>query len=168
MSRLLIYPVLCLSLALGGACARDRGDDAQAFKDNAQRALPDGKQLEVTGCLTANTQTNQYVLTANTTAFTSMTNRAGAGEAESFHYQLMGGTDLQQYVGKEVIVKGSIEGKGADVNIESKDKPVIAEKSRGDEVTPAVESKQEIEMQVERLNVASISPTGSACQLGQK
>lgn len=166
MSRLLIYPVLCLSLAVGSACSRQRTDDQQAFKDSAQRALPDKKQLEVTGCLTANAETSQFVLTANQTALTSLTNRAGAGEAESFHYQLLGGNDLQQYVGKEVIVKGSVEGKGDDVNIESKEK-TEAPKSRGDEVTPAIESKHEIEMQVERLNVASVTPTGSACQIGK-
>lgn len=167
MQRVLIYSVLCSSLLVGGsACARD-SDDLQAYRESAQRALPDKDQVEVTGCLTANTETNQFVVTATKTVFTSLTNRAGAGEAESFHYQLVGGNNLQQYIGKEVVVKGSVEGDGDDVNLESKDREVREPKSRGEEVTPAIESKHEIEMQVERLNVASITPTGSRCQLGQ-
>jgi hypothetical protein len=162
MSRILIYPLLCLSLA-AGACARDRtGEQQQAAADSPR------KQIEVTGCVTANADTNQFVLTANQTALTALTNRAAAGEAESFHYQLLGGSDLQQYVGKEVVVKGSVEGKGDDVNIETKEPTGAVPKSRGEEVTPAVESTHEIEMQVERLNVASIAPTGSACQIGQR
>jgi hypothetical protein len=123
----------------------------------------------VTGCLTSNAETNQFVLTANATSLTSMTNRAAAGEAETFHYQLVGGTDLHSYVGREVIVKGSIAGDGKDVDLETKDKSVEpSPRSRGEEVTPAVESSQAIEMQVERLNVGSVTPTGSACQIGQK
>ena len=160
MSRVLIYPVLCLSLAVGAACSRDRGENRASIDI-------DKDQIEVTGCMTANPQTNQFVLTANQNALTSLTNRAGAGEAESFHYQLVGGNDLQQYVGKEVVVKGAKMGKGADVNIESKDKPAAIEPDpRNKDVTPAVESTQEIEMQIERLNVASVTPTGSACRIG--
>jgi hypothetical protein len=163
MCRVLIYPVLCMSLAAGaGACARDR-DKSGAFKESAQRALPDKKQVEVTGCLTANIETNQFVVTANQNTLTSMTNRAGAGEAETFHYQLVGGTNLQQYIGKEVVVKGSIEGDGADVDIATKEKATEEPKRRSDDVTPAIESKQEIELQVEQLNVASITPTGGSC-----
>lgn len=159
MIRVLIYPILCLSLAAGAGCSRDGAmNDRAASQD-------DGDQIEVTGCLTANAETNQFVLTANQSALTSLANRAAAtGEAESFHYQLMGGSNLQQYAGKEVVVKGSVEGKGTDVNMVSKEKPASEPKSRGEEVTPAIESKEEIEMQVERLNVASVTPTGGACK----
>jgi hypothetical protein len=166
MQRVLIYSILCSSL-VAGASACSRGDDSGAYRESAQRALPDRDHIEVTGCLTANRETNQFVVTANKTALTSLTNRTGAGEAESFHYQLIGGHDLQQHIGREVVVKGSIEGRGDDVNIESKDRVTREPKSRGEEATPAIESKHEIEMQVERLNVASITPTGSRCQLGQ-
>jgi hypothetical protein len=164
MQRVLILPIVCFSLALtAGACSRDRDRDATTARDT-----PDNDQIEVTGCLTANADTNQFVLTANSTALTSLTNRAGAGEAETYHYQLVGGNDLQQYVNKEVVVKGVREGRGADVNMESKEKAEgTPTKRRGDEVTPAIASKGEIELQVERLNVASVTPTGAACQIGQ-
>src|SRR5262245_25481755 len=124
MQRGLIF-TFCLTMAAGAAaCTGDR--DAN---ENAQdaAAVPDSKtssrdQVSVTGCVTANADTNQYVLTANTNALTSMANRAGAGEAETFHYQLVGGIDVLSYVGKEVVVTGSIEGKGTDVNMEAKER----------------------------------------------
>jgi len=169
MQRVLMFPVLLICLAIGSsACSTNRvGGNEATYKDNAARALPDRDQVEVTGCLTANTDLNQFVLTANSTALTSLTNRAGGGQAETFHYQLVGGTNLEQYVGKEVAVKGSVEGKTKDVDIESKE-GTTKDKSRGEEATPAIQSKSEIDMQVQRLNVASITPTGSACQIGNR
>jgi hypothetical protein len=162
MRRVLIYPALCLSLALGTACSRDdRDKNAVAGGDDAN-----GEQVEVTGCLTSNTQTNQFVLTANANALTSMTSRAAAGEAETFHYQLVGGSNLQSYVGQQITVKGTVSDDGRDVDMEAKDS-TAEPKSRGEEVTPAVESSQEIEMQVKGLTVASVTPTGSPCQIGQ-
>src|SRR5919108_6030159 len=104
MQRTLIIPVVFLSLALGAsACSSNRvGGSEEVYKENAARALPNADQVEVTGCLTANTDMNQFVLTADSTALTSLTNRAaGTGEAETFHYQLVGGTNLEQYVGKQ-------------------------------------------------------------------
>ena len=164
MQRVLILPMVCFSLAItAGACSRDRDKAMPTARDTS-----DKDQIEVTGCLTANRDTNQFVLTANSTALTSMTNRAAAGEAETFHYQLIGGNDLQQYAGKEVVVKGVRQGHGTDVNMKAKEKTEGAPTpSRGDKVTPAVESKEEIEMQVEQLTVASVTPTGGACQVGK-
>jgi hypothetical protein len=165
MQRVLILAMVCFSVVLtAGACSRDRERDVTMARDAS-----DKDQIEVTGCLTANATTNQFVLTANSTALTSLANRAGAGEAETHHYQLEGGNNLQQYVGKEVVVKGVRTGRGTDVNIESKEKTEgTPTKSRGDEVTPAIQSKEEVELQVERLNIASITPTGAACQIGQE
>jgi hypothetical protein len=166
MRRVLIYPVLCLSLALGAACSRGDGDTTA--NQTASGDTSRGDQIEVTGCLTSNPENNQFVLTANASALTSLTNRAGAGEAETFHYQLVGGTDLASYVGRELIVTGRVTDDGKDVNLEGEDQSEdVATKSRGEDATPAVESSHEVEMQVERLDVASITPTGSACQIGQ-
>jgi hypothetical protein len=157
---------LCLSLAAGAACSRGTDESRTA---TARGSAPDDKQVEVTGCLTSNAEANQFVLTANANALSSMTNRAAAGEAETFHYQLVGGNNLHAYVGREVVVKGSVRGDGNDVNLEPKNPRDEAQPtSRGEEATPAVESSQEIEMQVEQLAVASITPTGSACQIGQQ
>jgi len=175
MRRVLIYPVLCVSLAAGAAgCSRDadRSPDASNTAANRERAsggdASADKLVEVTGCLTSNAESNQFVLTANANALTSMTSRAAAGEAETFHYQLVGGTDLQSHVGREVIIKGSVQGDGRDVDIEADHKvETPGSKRRDEDATPAVESAEQIEMQVERLHVASVTPTGSACQIGQ-
>ena len=166
MVRALIHPILCLSLAVvAAACNGDREARTAERQQGAPVAADrDREQVQVTGCLTANRETNQFVLTANSTALTSLTNRAAAGEAETFHYQLVGGNDLPSYVGKEVTVTGSVTGDGKDVNLESKDKKV-REPKRSDDITSAVESREEIEMQVEQLHVASIAPTGAPCRI---
>jgi hypothetical protein len=65
-------------------------------------------------------------------------------------------------------VKGSVEGKGKDVNMESKERTDTSAKAGGEGATPVVKSTEEIEMQVERLNVASVAPTGASCQVGQR
>lgn len=167
MRGVLIYSVLCLSLAIGAAACSPGADEPTT----TTAALGDESkddQVEVRGCLTSNAETNQFVLTANANALTSMTNRAAAGEAETFHYQLVGGTNLQAHVGREVVVKGSVIGDGKDVDLEAKDQSAEpSPKSRGEEVTPAIESSQEIEMQVERLTVAEVTPTGAPCQISQ-
>ena len=172
MQRGLIYS-FCFAVALGAAaCGSNRDADKSALEPagSSDSKTASRDQVSVTGCVTANRDTNQFVLTANTSALTSLTNRAGAGEAETFHYQLVGGANLPSYVGKEVVVTGSVEGDGKDVNIEAKDKTTEPSTTtpRGDTVTPAIETKQEIEIQVERLNVATINLTGAPCQVGDQ
>jgi hypothetical protein len=155
--RSLICLTLFLSLAVPG-CAR-----------NQTKATANKDQIEVTGCVTSNPESNQFVLTANANALSRATGRAAAGEAETYSYQLVSGTNLQDYVGREVTVKGIIEGHGKDVDFQEKEKTVLPETKSGDkDVTPAIKTKEEIELQVEQLRVDSINPTGSPCQIGTK
>jgi hypothetical protein len=168
MRRVLIYPILCCTLAVGAAaCSRDNDDANATNPAHDQRAMGDDDQVEVRGCLTANRETNQFVLTANANALTSMTSRS-AGVGETFHYQLVGGDNLTSYVGREVIVTGTVEGDKKDVEIESKPQSEQPVPERGEEVTPAIETEQEIEMTVAQLHVGSVTPTGTACQITQE
>ena len=91
-----------------------------------------------------------------------MANRAAPGEAETFHYLLVGGNGLQAMVGKEGRVIGTVSGKGKDVDVKTADK--TAAPANSDAATAAVKTTEEIELQVERLNVQSATPTGSACR----
>ena len=164
MPRVLNYAALMLSVVLiGTACSNDRERRQTGVQGSSPVA---GKaQIEVTGCLTTNRDTGQFVLTANSNALTSAANRAAAGEAETFTYQLIGGSNLPDYVGREVVITGALEGHGQDVDIESKTKSEEPPtQRRGETVTPAIETKEEIEIQVERLHVASINPTGAQCR----
>jgi hypothetical protein len=58
---------VCFSVVLtAGACSRDREHDVTMARDTS-----DKDQIEVTSCLTADATTNQFVLTANSTALSS-------------------------------------------------------------------------------------------------
>jgi hypothetical protein len=162
MHRALIHSVLCASLVGGIACSgkRESADARPSVRDVA----PDKDHLEITGCLSANASGDQFVLTANSNALSSLANRAAAGEAETFHYQLVGGNGLQSMVGKEVRVVGAVSGKGKDVDVKAADSTTTPAKSGSGDATAAVKTTEQIEMQVEKLNVQSVTPTGSACR----
>jgi hypothetical protein len=165
MQRALICSLLSLGLVAGTACGKDRNDaKARPSLTDVAGATADKGRVEVTGCLAADPQTRQFVLTAHSNALSALANRAAAGEAETFHYELVGGSDLQSMVGKEVRVIGDVAGKGKDVDIKRTERSTEPEKAPGVDATAAVKTTEQIEMQVERLKVASITPTGSACQ----
>jgi len=165
MHRVLIYSAVTLTLLAGVNCSRNREANARPSVADIAKEAPDQdhKTLEVTGCLASDAQTNQFVLTANSNALSSLTNRAAAGEAETYHYQLVGGNDLQAMVGKEVKVTGSVVGKGKDIDVKGAERTSNLPKASGTETTPAVKTTEEVEMQVERLNVTSVTPTGNPC-----
>jgi len=159
MMRALISSGLCLILAATAACSRR--EDRPSVADVAQRT--DRDHIEVTGCLSADPRTQQFVLTAKSGQLSSIANRSAAGEAETYHYQLMGGNDLASMVGKEVKVTGALVGKGKDVDAEAKSTEP-APKSGATDATPVVQTTEQVELQVEQLRVASIAPTGSECR----
>ena len=165
MQRVLICSVLSAMVAAGAACSKTR-DDANRRPSVADvaGATADRGRVEVTGCLTADPQTNRFVLTAHSNSLSALTNRAAAGEAESYHYQLVGGSDLQAMVGKEVKVTGDMLGKGKDVDVKRTEKSVEAPATGARDAQPAVKTTEEIEMQVEQLHVDAISATGNSCQ----
>lgn len=158
MQRSLIGGLLLLSLSCV-SCTRD-SDVGTATADSTAS----NKSIEVTGCLTANRATNQFVVTADRTA---LGYAARVGEAETYAYQLVGGLNLHQHIGRQVVVKGTVSGdiEKSEYTADKKtEQPQV--RSRGEDVTPAVESEEEIELKVQRLHVASITPTGSVCQAG--
>ena len=162
MYRVLIHSMLCASLVGAIACSgtRESADSRPSVRDVA----PDKDHLEITGCLSANSSGDQFILTANSNALSSLANRAAAGEAETFHYQLVGGNGLQSMVGKEVRVIGALSGKGKDVDVKAADQAAAPANSGSGAATAAVKTTEEIELQVERLNVQSATPTGSPCR----
>ena len=128
--------------------------------DSMQLSLtPDGR-LVVAGV--HDKRFKLWDLTAKKDQLSSIANRSAAGEAETYHYQLMGGNDLASMAGKEVKVTGALVGKGKDVDVAAKNANPAA-KSEATDATPVVETTEEVELQVEQLRVASITPTGSEC-----
>jgi hypothetical protein len=167
MHRVLIVSVLGVCLAGNVACSRKRDEmKARPSLTDVAGATADRGHVEVTGCLSNDPQTNRFVLTAHRNQLSTLANRAAAGEAENFHYVLVGGNDLQSMLGKEVKVTGDVVGKGKDVDVKQSETAKDNQKPATD-AAPAVKTTEEIELQVEQLNVSSIAATGSPCQTGQ-
>jgi hypothetical protein len=159
---------LAFSLAVGSAaCSRtaeERGaqqDAALAARDGAA-----GEEMTVTGCLTSAADRGAFVVTADRTALTSGALHAGDGETPTYTYELTGNTsDLAQHVGRQVQVTGRVDNDRDDeVKVDQEEKTELPRaQSGGDTVKPAIETDTEMNINVRRLNVSSVSQTGRPC-----
>jgi hypothetical protein len=166
--RFVMHGALILTVMIGSAaCQRHEANDAAVTKDAAVAdRSADGDEITVTGCLTSAPDRSAYAVTASRDALTSGTLQAGTGEVPTYTYALVGGTDLQAHVGRQVEVRGRVDDDGSDeVDVDTKDKVELPQaRVGGDTVTPAIETKEEVELEVRRLHVTSVTPTGRSCQ----
>jgi hypothetical protein len=165
LSGLFIPLVFGVSLT---AVACGRADERKATQEAAlaTRAATTGKEVTVTGCLTAAQDRAAFVVTADRNALTSGAMNTGSGEIPTYTYELVDSSaDLTPHVGRQVEVKGHLDpDRDDEVDVDAKDKTKEPPtRSGGDTVTPAVETKSEIEIQVRRLHVVSATPTGQPC-----
>jgi hypothetical protein len=159
---------LAFSVALGSAaCSRtaeERGDAQEAAL--AARDGAAGEEVTITGCLTGAPDRNAFVVTADRNALTSGALHAGDGETPTYTYELTGNTaDLAAHVGKQVQVTGRVDkDRDDDVEVDDETKTKGPETQSGnDKVTPAIETDTEMNINVRRLNVSSVTQTGKAC-----
>ena len=76
---------------------------------------------------------------------------------------LVGGTNLQEQLGKRVEVVGTIEGKDARLDHDASKKTTAAPAAGGD--TPTVATKEEVEIEAKRMNVREVRPLAGTCHL---
>lgn len=166
MRRAGLYLGLVLSLAAAGtACGGDADERA-----GAETVMPDtpaeGKPITVTGCLTAGQQREAFVVTAARDALTSGAIYAGDGGTPTYTYELVGNpADLSQHVGKQVEVAGILDEDREDsVEVEKDEEAQLPAVQSGDRVVePAIETETSIDINVRRLHVSTVTPTGQAC-----
>lgn len=153
----LIVLASALNLAIAGAaCSSARGNE----DGDGNRASGSGDAVTISGCLTG--KDGNFVLTAAPDAATAVAARAVADERETHSYVLAGGTNLQEHLGKRVEVVGTVEGRERGIDQDSK-KTTSAAPASGD--TPTVSTKEEVEVEVRRLNVREVRPVAGTCQL---
>ena len=158
--RTLIVLAAALNLAMAGAaCSAARGDE----RGDDDRASGSGDAVTIAGCLSG--QDGNFVLTAAPDAAAAVAARAVADERETHSYMLSGGTNLQEHVGKRVEVIGTIEGRERGIDQDSSKKTSTPATAGGD--TPTVETKEEVEIEVKRLNVREVRAVAGNCQLTQ-
>ena len=155
----LIVLAAALNLAIAGAaCSSARGNE----NGDGDRASGSGDAVTISGCLTG--RDGNFVLTAAPDATAAVAARAVADERETHSYVLVGGTNLQEQLGKRVEVVGTVEGRERGIDHDSK-KTTTSAPASGD--TPTVSTKEEIEVEVRRLNVREVRPVAGTCQLTQ-
>jgi hypothetical protein len=143
------------------ACGGDRRNDQTGERETAE-TRPVG--VSETGCLTA--RGDQFVLTD--------LKRAGGTTATTETFQLIGMDEvLRQHVGKQVRVAGEAEGSQVAVVTEStpgSDASRPAGTTGGakptgsaDPADPKVTTDTQTRMEVRKLRVGSVEPTGESC-----
>lgn len=159
-----------VSAACGGNNDRATNMNAAATENPAQPAVRDaaptghGDEITVRGCLTG--ANGRYALTVTPEAIGTVASRSAAGDERDTHtYALVGGDNLQQHAGRQVEVTGTVAGRGREVEVDQKEKAQqpAGTTGRGEQVTPKVESKTEIEVEARQLTVRSVRPLNQPC-----
>jgi hypothetical protein len=164
---------ITLSIALVSACSRtaDEQDATVGARDSATGDAADaatGEEITVKGCLTAAADRAAFVVTADRDPLTSDAIFAGAGGTPTYTYELMGNTgDLTSHVGRTVEVTGRLDDdRTDDVNVDEEEKTDLPEVQSGDrKVEPTIKTETKMDINVRRLQVAKVAPTGQACQV---
>ena len=177
MHRTGLFLAIIFSTALSAACSRaaDERDAAATAtaRDSATGDVVDaatGEEITVKGCLTAAPDRAAFVLTADRDALTSDAIYAGAGGTPTYTYELMGNTgDLTSHVGRQVEVTGRLDDdRDDDVDVDKEEKTELPEVQSGDrKVEPIIKTETEMDINIRRLQVARVAPTGQACQQAQ-
>ena len=163
-------PIVLGIAVVSAGCNRSeiRRANQEAALDKA--AQMSGKEITVTGCLTAAENRDAFVLSADRNALTSGALYAGSGEVPTYAYELVGtSTDLARHAGKQVEVKGWLDKRDDETDVVAKDKTTEPPRKIGDDtVTPAIETQQDLEIKVRRLHVISTVETGQPCSVASR
>lgn len=167
MGRTGIMIALAGAVALGSACS-DTADRREA-RQEAALAVGDkisGEDITVRGCLTSASDRGAFAVTAARDVLVSGALYAGDGEVPTYTYELVGNAaDLSQHVGRQVEVSGTLDdARDDEVVVDQEEETTLEPRQSGDEkVTPAIETEIEAEINVRRLHVSTVTPTGQPC-----
>src|SRR5687768_3653454 len=109
--RMLLPISLAIAVVATSGCERpDKKDDVVGTS---------GRGSVVTGCVTSDAQ-GRFVLTADRNDVASIGTVATSGTVPTYLYQLVGGSGLQEYVGKRVEIRGQVSDREVDVDVKDK------------------------------------------------
>jgi len=148
---------LLAGAVLSGACGggTDRAVDTRA---------PGTDELTVRGCLTG--ADGRFALTVTPDSMDAVASRTAAGDERDTHtYALVGGSNLQAHIGRQVEVTGTVAGRDREVDVDQKEstRQPTGTTGTGEQVTPKVESRTEIEVQARQLTVRSVRALDQPC-----
>ena len=133
--------------AIAGACTSDANRAPERQTKTAEQ--PMNQPATVTGCLRASMAENTFVLHEARTA----------GALGTVNYELIGtpGVELRSYAGQEVEIMGTLRSQQVVASSGTTAETTPA----GTAGTPAVKTRSEVD--VRRLEVTSVKPTGKTC-----
>jgi hypothetical protein len=167
MRRTGLFAGLILTLAIGStACGRNADERARAQEAALAADPAKGENVTITGCLTAAADRSAFVVSADRNALTSGALYANSGETPTYTYELTGNTaSLGAHVNQQVEVTGQLDEDRKDqAKVDDEDVTKHPEVQSGkDKVSPAIETDTEMNINVRRLTVESVRPTGRGC-----
>jgi hypothetical protein len=132
----------------------------------AQKTAKPANAVTVQGCLTKGT-TNQFVLTPTTAGdpLSSSVEAKTHAVVPTYTYQLMGGQNLDAYVGKIVSAKGTVTGgdQAAAKVDETQERQASRSAATPQGKTPEVKTESKAKIEVRQLAVQSVTSTGQSC-----
>jgi hypothetical protein len=149
-----------LLASLTAACAGER--PAEQPRQDAERPVPVAQATEVTGCLRGGSSAGTHVLVTAPDPMGASVDRSTRGQVATYTYLLVG-EQLDQHVGRQVAVTGTIEATDDMKVEETREQAAAPTEVNGDTVTPTVEVEETAVIEMRRLRVASVQPTGEAC-----
>lgn len=149
---------LCVVIA-GAACSSDRPD----APGNRSTGSGDDR-VTVEGCLTGGPD-GRLVLTAAPDPGVTAPARVGMGERDTHSYVLVGGSNLQQHIGKRLEVSGTLVGRRQELEREAKTESQGTPTGTSGGRTPTVETREEVDLEVRQLTVADVRELAPTCQV---
>jgi hypothetical protein len=152
----LATPLIVFAALAAGACNGDQETTTTTRPEvQTQTAQQANMPMTVTGCLKAGDAADMFVLTA----------AQSEGSVETATYQLVGaeGTNLQDHVGRQVQVSGTVQGQQEIATRGTAQ--ATSEEARGTAggATPTVQTRTEID--IKRISVDSVKPVGDKCEM---
>jgi hypothetical protein len=157
MKRGILMSICIGASALGGACSRQ--DNAQNDRKNIVELATHPAAISavtVDGCLSASGDTFMLASLDKESSKTTV-------------YQLMNADDqLRNMVGKEVRVSGQAEPTQSAETREVTPPAPTATSGKSTEAAPKVSTVTDTKLDVHKLTVASVTPTGDTCAAGAR
>lgn len=164
--RTFLFPGTAAFLLAGLAAGCGGGGDATPEVTEPVRTPPPAQATTVTGCLKGGEAAGSYVLVTEPAEMGAEVERATRGQVTTYTYALEG-QNLESHVGRVVSITGAVAD-GDDVEVEeSREQTAPPTTVDGETVTPTVEVEEKAVIDVRRMRVDSVQPTGEACTAAQ-
>jgi hypothetical protein len=153
---------LILLASLAGACGGNDAADVERPETVETRPAPTAQATSVTGCIKGGDASGTFVLVTQPEPMGAAVDSATRGQVTTYTY-LLEGREVAEHVGREVEVTGTIE-ESDDIEVEdTREQTAEPTTVDGEKVTPTVEVEEAAVIEMRRMRVDTVQPTGGTC-----